>query len=125
MSDLENLIRRYVDCYNQLDTDGMLECISDDVMFENISNAGQSMQMRGRDAFLQVVEASASAFSYRRQNILNLICTENSAAAEVRFQGIAALNLPNGTKEGQSVDIRGVSLFEMEDGRLTRIADYS
>ncbi len=125
MEDLESLIERYVDCYNRIDVDGMLECVTDDVRFENISNAGQSMQLQGKDALAQVAQASAQAFTYRRQRMISLITKDDHAAAEVRFQGLAALDLPNGVKEGQSVDIRGASFFEARDGLLCRIVDYS
>ena len=125
MSDLETLIERYVDCYNQVDIDGMLDCVTDDVVFENVSNAGQSMQLQGKDALRQVAEAGAEAFTYRRQSMVNLICSDEKAAAEVSFQGIAAMNLPNGTKEGQSIEIQGASFFEARDGLICRIVDYS
>ena len=59
MSDLEALIQRYVDCYNRMEIDDMMECVSDSVTFENFSNAGQSMQMNGKDALRQVAEARA------------------------------------------------------------------
>lgn len=125
MEDLESLIERYVDCYNRIDVEGMLDCVTDDVRFENISNAGQSMQLEGKAALSQVAQASAQAFTYRRQRLLNLITKDDRAAAEVRFQGIAALDLPNGIREGQSVDIHGASFFEARDGKLCRIVDYS
>lgn len=125
MADMTSLVERYVDCYNQVDIEGMLECVTDDIMFENISNAGQSMQLHGKDALRQVAEAGAEAFTYRRQSLTGLICSEDSAAAEVRFQGIAAIDLPNGTREGQSIEIQGASFFEARDGLLCRIADYS
>ena len=47
MESLESLVERYVDCYNRVDVEGMLECVTDDVEFENISNSGQSMQLQG------------------------------------------------------------------------------
>lgn len=125
MSDIRSLIERYVDCYNRMDVDGMLDCVSDDVIFENISNAGQSMQLKGRDSMREIAMLGMQAFSYRRQTILNLICDQASAAAEVDFTGIAAVNLPNGTQAGETVRLKGVSIFEMRDGRLTRVADYS
>ena len=125
MDELESLIERYVDCYNRIDVDGMLECVTDDIRFENISNAGQSMQLQGKQALNQVASASAEAFTYRRQRILSILSNGDKAAAEVQFQGIAALDLPNGTREGQSIDIRGASFFERRDGLLRRIVDYS
>lgn len=125
MSDLESLVERYVDCYNNVDIDGMLDCVTDDVRFENISNAGHSMQLQGKDAIAQVAAASAQAFTYRRQRLISLLCSGDRAAAEVRFQGTAALDLPNGTMQGQSVDIKGASFFEARDGLLCKIVDYS
>ncbi|MAP96483.1 MAG: hypothetical protein CMK07_16175 [Ponticaulis sp.] len=125
MEALESLIERYVDCYNRIDVDGMLECVTDDVRFENISNAGQSMQLQGKDALSQVASASAQAFTYRRQRLISLLCSGDKAAAEVRFQGTAALDLPNGIMQGQSVDIKGASFFEARDGLLCKIVDYS
>lgn len=125
MESLESLVERYVDCYNRVDIDGMLECVTDNVLFENISNAGQSMQLQGKDALAQVAMASSQAFTFRRQRLLSIICQDEKAAAEVQFQGIAALDLPNGVMQGQSVDIRGASFFESRDGLLSRIVDYS
>ena len=79
MSDLESLVERYVDCYNNVDIDGMLDCVTDDVRFENISNAGQSMQLQGKDAIAQVAAASAQAFTYRRQRLISLPSTCQTA----------------------------------------------
>ncbi|MAI89288.1 nuclear transport factor 2 family protein [Ponticaulis sp.] len=125
MESIEELIERYVDCYNRVDVDGMLECVTDDVRFENISNAGQSMQLEGKDALAQVAAASSQAFTFRRQRLMNVVSSGENAAAEVEFQGIAALDLPNGTMQGQSVELKGASFFEARDGLLSRIVDYS
>ncbi len=125
MSTIQTLIEQYIRCYNQVDIDGMLECVSEDVVFENVSNAGQSMRLEGKEAMRDIANLGMRAFSYRRQNILKLICQDDSAAAEVTFTGVAALDLPNGTKQGETVEIHGVSLFEMRDGQLSRVADFS
>ena len=64
---LDDVINRYLACYNARDIDGMLDCVTEDVVFENISNTGQSMRLDGRDMMRQVAELSGNAFSYRRQ----------------------------------------------------------
>lgn len=125
MSDIRLLIERYVNCYNRMDVEAMLECVSDDVLFENISNSGQSMSFQGRDAMREVAMLGLQAFSYRQQKVVRLICAETSAAAEVEFTGTAALDLPMGAKAGDVVKLRGVSIFEMQNGVLSRVADYS
>ena len=46
---LNDVINRYLACYNARDIDGMLDCVTQDVVFENISNTGQSMRLDGKD----------------------------------------------------------------------------
>jgi ketosteroid isomerase-like protein len=122
---LDEIIRRYIASYNDRDIDAMLACVTDDVVFENISNAGQSMRLDGKPMMRQVAEVSGNAFSYRRQRLINLLTASGKAAAEIEFEGRAAVDLPNGIKAGETVKVRGASFFEFRGPLLCRIADYS
>jgi hypothetical protein len=122
---LDEIIRRYIASYNDRDIDAMLACVTDDVVFENISNAGQSMRLDGKGMMRQVAEVSGNAFSYRRQRLINLVTSEAKAAAEIEFEGRAAVDLPNGVRAGETVKVRGASFFEFRGPLLCRIADYS
>jgi len=121
----EDIINRYIASYNERDIEGMLDCVTEDVVFENISNTGQSMRLEGRARMQEVAELSGNAFSYRRQRLVNLVIGTGKAAAEIEFEGKAAVDLPNGTKAGDTVKIRGASFFEFRGRLLSRIADYS
>jgi len=57
---MEALIERYITSYNARDIEGMLACVTPDVIFENISNTGQSMKLEGKDAMGQVAELSCN-----------------------------------------------------------------
>ena len=122
---LDDIIRRYIASYNDRNIDGMLACVTDDVVFENISNAGQSMRLDGKVMMRQVAEVSGNAFSYRRQRLTNLVTGTSTAAAEIEFEGRAAVDLPNGIRAGETVRVRGASFFEFRGPLLCRIADYS
>ena len=122
---MEAIIASYISCYNARDIEGMLACVTDDVIFENISNTGQSMRLEGKEAMGQVAERSCNAFSYRRQRLISLVHTAGRAAAEVEFEGKAAVDLPNGVRAGETMKLRGASFFEMRGSLLSRIADYS
>lgn len=122
---LEDIITRYIDCYNARDIGGMLACVTDDVVFENISNSGQSMLLEGKEKMEQVAILSGNAFSYRRQRLINIILGAGKAAAEIEFEGKAAVDLPNGVPAGDTVKIRGASFFEFRGNLMCRIADYS
>lgn len=121
----EDIINRYIQSYNDRDIEGMLDCVTEDVVFENISNASQSMRLEGRDQMGEVARLSGNAFSYRRQRMINLIIGEGKASAEIEFEGKAAVDLPNGVRAGETVKIRGASFFEFRGRLLSRIADYS
>jgi ketosteroid isomerase-like protein len=122
---LDETIRRYIASYNDRDIDAMLACVTDDVVFENISNAGQSMRLDGKVMMRQVAEVSGNAFSYRRQRLINIVTGSGKAAAEIEFEGRAAVDLPNGVRAGETVRVRGASFFEFRGPLLCRIADYS
>ena len=122
---LDDVIARYIQSYNARDIDGMLDCVTDDVVFENISNAGGSMRLDGKDMMRQVAELSGNAFTYRRQRLINMVSGAGKAAAEIEFEGKAAVDLPNGVKAGETVKVRGASFFEFRGNLLCRIADYS
>ena len=121
----DEVIARYIASYNARDIDGMLDCVTDDVVFENISNSGQSMRLDGKDMMRQVADLSGNAFSYRRQRLVNVVTGAGKAAAEIEFEGKAAVDLPNGVRAGETVKIRGASFFEFHGNLLCRIADYS
>lgn len=125
MSTANDLISTYISCYNKRDIEGMLECVTNDVIFENISNTGQIMKLTGKAAMQEVAELSGNAFSYRRQTLSNLVDAGDKAAAEIEFEGTAAVDLPDGTKAGQTISLKGASFFEFRSGLLSRIADYS
>lgn len=122
---LDEIISRYIACYNARDIKGMTDCVTEDIVFENISNTGQSMRLEGKDMMGQVAELSGNAFSYRRQRVVNLVTGSGKAAAEIEFEGKAAVDLPNGVKTGETVKVRGSSFFEFRGNLLCRIADYS
>lgn len=121
----KKLINRYIDAYNERDIDKMLECVTEDIVFENISNTGQSMSFEGREAMAEIIRLSGNAFSYRRQKLLKLIEEGDCASAEVVFEAKAAVDLPTGAKAGEMIRLRGASFFRLRDGLLCRIADYT
>ena len=61
MSDLAALVRRYVERYNANDVDGMLDCCSDDVVFETVTNPGGSIRLTGKTEMREVIEATTRA----------------------------------------------------------------
>ena len=125
MSDLATLVRRYVDRYNLNDVDGMLDCCADDVVFETVSNPGGSIRLTGKDEMREVIEATTRAFRERRHELVSILVDGERAAAETVFSGVAAAELGQYVRPGEHVSIRGATMFELKDNKLSRICDYS
>jgi steroid delta-isomerase-like uncharacterized protein len=125
MSDVATLVRRYVDRYNSNDVDGMLECCAEDVVFETVTNPGGSIKLNGKDEMREVIEATTRAFRERRHEVVNILVDGEKAAAETVFSGVAAAELGNHVRPGEHVSIRGATLFELKNNKLSRICDYS
>ncbi len=125
MSDLATLVRRYVDRYNLNDVDGMLDCCADDVVFETVSNPGGSIRLTGKDEMREVIEATTRAFRERRHELVSILVDGERAAAETVFSGVAAAELGQYVRPGEHVSIRGATMFELRDNKLSRICDYS
>ncbi len=125
MSEVANVVRRYVERYNASDVDGMLECCADDVVFETITNPGGSIRLKGKDEMRGIIEATTLAFRERRHELVAIIVDGQRAAAETVFSGVAAAELGQNVRPGEHVSIRGATIFEVRDGQLKRICDYS
>ena len=52
---IEDMITRYIKSYNSRDIEGMLDCVTEDVVFENISNHhwGFSILMNALDGWIR------------------------------------------------------------------------
>jgi hypothetical protein len=55
---LPQIIQTYLDAYNRKDVAALVDCFDDMIMFENVSNDGQSMKIDGREAFAELASQS-------------------------------------------------------------------
>jgi steroid delta-isomerase-like uncharacterized protein len=125
MSDVATLVRRYVERYNSNDVDGMLECCADDVIFETVTNPGGSIRLSGKTEMREVIEATTRAFRERRHEVVTILVDGQRAAATPEKTVSAAAELGQHVRTGEHVSIRGATMFELRDNKLSRICDYS
>lgn len=119
------LVERYILLNNQNDVDGVLDCCSDDVLFESVANPGGTVRLNGKDQVREVLEGAIQAFSERKHRLASLLVDGPNAAAETVFNGVAKAELGGGVKPGDAVAVRGATIFETRNGKIVRICDYS
>lgn len=119
------LIDRYIDAYNRMDVEAMLATMQDEVVFENYTAGVLALRTIGIAELRHLAESSRHLFSMRHQTITTWREDGNHAHASIHFEGVFAVDLPNGVRAGQSMALEGRSEFRQHDGRLIYIADFS
>ena len=119
------IIEKYVEAYNSFDVEGMISLLDKDILFRNISNGENDTETKGIQEFKELAEKSTKIFSSRRMFIINYSATEDRVEIEIDYTAILAIDLPNGLKTGEKLELKGKSGFEFKDGRISLIEDYS
>ena len=122
---MESLIRQYISAYNAMNVTGMVALLHDVIVFENVSNTNGTTTTSGKAAFEALARQSIGMFRIRQQTIRSLTLGDRTAAVEIDYNAILAVDLPTGAKAGDALSLRGVTIFAFSDGKIARISDYS
>lgn len=119
------IIEQYIAAYNQFDVVGMTAHLSDEVVFENINNGEATLRTEGLAAFTQQAETAKIYFISRRQQIRSWIFEGDTVKVEIDYNGVLAIDLPNGLKVGEQLRLHGTSTFQFRADKIVRITDVS
>lgn len=121
----KEIIEGYVAAYNSFDVEAMLQFVHPDVLFKNVAGGEVNATAIGIHEFREMAEQSKSLFSARCQKITGLESTGDTVTVHIDYEGVLAADLPNGMKAGDTLKLKGRSVFEFLEGKLHRITDYS
>lgn len=108
-----------------MDVPGMLAPLHDMIVFENVSDASGTTTISGKADLEKMARQSLGVFISRQQRIRSLTLGDRTAAVEIEFSAILAVDLPTGPKAGEAMMLRGVTIFAFSDQKIIRISDYS
>ncbi|GIO33494.1 MULTISPECIES: nuclear transport factor 2 family protein [Paenibacillus] len=119
------IIEAYLNAYNSFDVEGMLNLLHEDVVFRNFANGELNTETKGKEEFRQLAEQSTKIFSSRRQTITDYQTNDDKVKIQIDYEGTLAVDLPNGLKSGETLQLKGKSVFEFKEGKIAVIEDYS
>ena len=125
MDSVPTIVARYIDAYNRMNVQAMLDCLSDDVRFINRSNGETTNETHGIEAFRALAEQGVQLFAEREQTILDCIAIDDRAAVRIGYRAKVKADLPNGWKAGQEIEMTGTSFFMISDGKISEVIDAS
>jgi hypothetical protein len=121
----ESIIYNYIAAYNAFDMQGMIKDFHPSIKFENVSNEVVDMSISGIENFKAQAESASKLFSSRKQSVRSIKHSGNNSEVEIDYVGTVAIDLPNGLKKGDTIQLKGKSVFEFEDGRIIQLKDIS
>jgi steroid delta-isomerase-like uncharacterized protein len=118
----ETLIRRYYDSFNRGDIQGMLACVTDDV----VHDVNQGERRIGKDRFHAFCERMAHHYRERLEDITIMTTPDGSrAAAEFNVHGTYLETDPGlPPANGQTYVLPAGAFFAIRDGLIARITTY-
>ena len=116
------LIRRYYEAFNAGNGDGMLDCLTDDV----IHDVNQGERRTGKDKFRAFNARMDHHYKERLEDVAVMVSKDGArAAAEFNVHG-TYLNTDSGLPEakGQTYVLPAGTFFAIRDGKIARVTTY-
>ncbi len=116
------LVRAYLEAFNAADSDGMLACLSDNV----IHDVNQGERRIGLEKFKAFNARMAHHYKEQLKDITVMVSRDGQrAAAEFNVEG-TYLNAEEGLPEanGQTYKLPAGTFFAVEGGKICRVTTY-
>jgi ketosteroid isomerase-like protein len=122
---MQSIVEDYIKAYNEFDVEGMTKHLHPDVSFRNTADGEVTHAIIGIEGFRLQAREAAQYFSAREQKITDIQFDGDKAEVNVDYTGVLAVDLPNGLREGDKLELKGKSIFTFEDGQIIQIEDFS
>jgi steroid delta-isomerase-like uncharacterized protein len=121
----KGIVQRYIRAYNNLDIESMIALMHPDCSFENRSGGQVTVSTQGVDQLRELAEKTRAFFSARSQKITAFHEEGEELIVDITFEGVLRVDLPNGPRAGETIQIKGKSVYQFRDGFIFRITDIS
>ena len=121
----EKIIKDYINAYNNFDIERMLTHLHEQIKFENISNGVTNMTLTDLNSFREQAEQAKDLFTTRRQTIKSWTPKDDLIEIEIEYYAVLAIDLPNGLKKGDNLNLQGKSIFKFSGDKIIELTDIS
>jgi steroid delta-isomerase-like uncharacterized protein len=114
----KQLVRRY---YEELFNEGRLDVIDELFSGDFLDHEAVAGVPRGREGMADVVTMWRSGFSDFREEVCDLVAEGDRVAARFQFSGIHTGSFLGVAPTGRFVEMTGIEIFRVEDGRIAEL----
>lgn len=120
-----DIVKKFILAYNSLNAEGMKTYLHPEIEFKNISSGVVNAHTKGIEEFRELANKSIQIFKERKQKIISYTESDDTVDVEINYQGILAVDLPNGLKAGETLIMNGKSKYVFKDNLITLLVDES
>lgn len=120
-TDGESIIKDSFSAANSHDIDRFVSLFTDDCIYEDVAAGKVNRGKEELKAFFQAMLVWSPDFKLELKSVF---CTGDWGASEWVLTGTHAGDLPGLPATGKSFSIRGVSINQMRNGKVSRQSDY-
>jgi hypothetical protein len=125
MTRREDIVKNYIEGYNEFDINKMIRDFDENVVFKNISGGEVNMLLEGLEAFMEQADQVKSYFLERTQTIKSFKHGVDETEVEINYYAILAKDFPNGLKRGDELKLQGRSVFKFSGNQIINLTDIS
>lgn len=122
---MKKIVDEYIKAYNGFNVDEMLRNVHEEVVFKNIANDEVNLELNGKDELKRQAELAVTLFEKRKMEITAHKIEGNVLENKINFIGVLAIDMPDGHKKGEMIELKGKSLFKFKDNKIILIEDIS
>jgi hypothetical protein len=119
------IINNYIKGYNSFDIGKMLADMHENVHFANVANGEVNLTTNGIHDLKAQAEQARQFFKEREQTITDFISGEDQVEIHIDYKGVLAIDFPNGLKAGDTLELKGKSIFRFKDNKIIGLTDIS
>lgn len=125
MEQREQIIAQYIAAYNSFDVEGMLKNLDENIQFENISAGEVNLSITGISAFKEQAEKAKAFFTSRKQTITAFRHDANQTEIDIDYHAVLAIDFSDTLKKGDTLNMKGKSVFNFLGSKISEITDIS
>ena len=124
--DPEELGKRYLEAWSSGDPDRVLAFLTDDVFLEDVPNVdnGWTTAHNGKEQVREALVAMYAAMPDMAFEVRSVRALDEGLVCEWTMTGTHTGDWPGLPATGRSIEIRGVSILQVEEGRIAWHRDY-
>jgi hypothetical protein len=103
----------------------MLADMHENVHFANVANGEVNLTTNGIHDLKAQAEQARQFFKEREQTITDFISGEDQVEIHIDYKGVLAIDFPNGLKAGDTLELKGKSIFRFKDNKIIGLTDIS